>query len=190
MKKSVMIGLLAAAGGAAYLLSKLANKKEDTEKKIITITVEEDESRNDQSSETDETEEVEEAGELEEPVKTEEPLYSREVQEINLMYPYLKPAFITNCLKEQLSFNQEYPEGTFVTVYHDISFPVVEDLITFVRIIKEHDYQISEADGDQSLSISKDLIVENGRILSDILNVSNQVCCLNGDYHGFRLETK
>ena len=39
----------------------------------------------------------------------EEPQYSREVQEINLMYPYLKPAFISACLKEQLDFDQNYP---------------------------------------------------------------------------------
>ena len=44
----------------------------------------------------------------------EEPQYSREVQEINLMYPYLKPAFISACLKEQLDFDQNYPEGSLV----------------------------------------------------------------------------
>ena len=32
--------------------------------------------------------------------------------------------------------------------------------------------------------------VEKGKILSDILNVSNQVCCLNGQYHAYRLESK
>ena len=183
MKKGLLFGLLAAAGGAAYLLSKAANKKEE-EKTIITLSNDEDEPTV-QPQEEKPAEAEPEA--LEEEPAEEEPQYSREVQEINLMYPYLKPAFISACLKEQLDFDQNYPEGSLITIYHDISFP---DLITFVRIIKEHDYQINEADGDQSLTISKDLIVEKGKILSDILNVSNQVCCLNGQYHAYRLESK
>ena len=177
MKKGLLFGLLAAAGGAAYLLSKAANKK-DEEKTIITLSSDEEETtlqpQKEEPAETEPEAASEEKAE-------EEPQYSREVQEINLMYPYLKPAFISACLKEQLDFDQNY---------HDISFPAVEDLITFVRIIKEHDYQINEADGDQSLTISKDLLVEKGKILSDILNVSNQVCCLNGQYHAYRLESK
>lgn len=181
MKKGLLFGLLAAAGGAAYLLSKAANKKEE-EKTIITLS-------NDEDEPTVQPQE-EKPAEAEPEALEEEPQYSREVQEINLMYPYLKPAFISACLKEQLDFDQNYPEGSLITIYHDISFPAVEDLITFVRIIKEHDYQINEADGDQSLTISKDLIVEKGKILSDILNVSNQVCCLNGQYHAYRLESK
>ena len=127
---------------------------------------------------------------MEEEPAEEEPQYSREVQEINLMYPYLKPAFILGGLKEQLDFDQKDPEGSLITIYHGISFPAVEALITFARNIKEPDYQINEADGDQSLTISKDLLVEKGKILSDILNVSNQVCCLNGQYHAYRLESK
>lgn len=187
MKKGLLFGLLATAAGAAYLLSKAANKKEE-EKTIITLSSDEEEPpvqpMNEDSAETPESEMAQE-----EPAE-EEPQYSREVQEINLMYPYLKPAFISASLKEQLDFDQNYPEGSLITIYHDISFPAVEDLITFVRIIKGHDYQINEADGDQSLTISKDLIVEKGKILSDILNVSNQVCCLNGQYHAYRLEAK
>jgi hypothetical protein len=186
MKKGLLFGLLAAAGGAAYLLSKAANKKEE-EKTIITLSNDEDESTAQPQEEKPAEAEPET---LEEEPAEEEPQYSREVQEINLMYPYLKPAFISACLKEQLDFDQNYPEGSLITIYHDISFPAVEDLITFVRIIKEHDYQINEADGDQSLTISKDLLVEKGKILSDILNVSNQVCCLNGQYHAYRLESK
>ena len=46
------------------------------------------------------------------------------------------------CIRDRLDFDQNYPEGSLITIYHDISFPAVEDLITFVRIIKEHDYQI------------------------------------------------
>ena len=186
MKKGLLFGLLATAAGDAYLLSKAANKKEE-EKTIITLSNDEDEPTV-QPQEEKPAEAEPEA--LEEEPAEEEPQYSREVQEINLMYPYLKPAFISACLKEQLDFDQNYPEGSLITIYHDISFPAVEDLITFVRIIKEHDYQINEADGDQSLTISKDLIVEKGKILSDILNVSNQVCCLNGQYHAYRLESK
>lgn len=187
MKKGLLFGLLAAAGGAAYLLSKAANKKEE-EKTIITLSNDEDES--DGSSRRKRSLLKRSLKPWKKKPAEEEPQYSREVQEINLMYPYLKPAFISACLKEQLDFDQNYPEGSLITIYHDISFPAVEDLITFVRIIKEHDYQINEADGDQSLTISKDLIVEKGKILSDILNVSNQVCCLNGQYHAYRLESK
>ena len=186
MKKGLLFGLLAAAGGAAYLLSKAANKK-DEEKTIITLSSDEEETTPQPQKEEPAETEPEAASEEK---AEEEPQYSREVQEINLMYPYLKPAFISACLKEQLDFDQNYPEGSLVTIYHDISFPAVEDLITFVRIIKEHDYQINEADGDQSLTISKDLLVEKGKILSDILNVSNQVDCLNGQYHAYRLESK
>ena len=182
MKKGLIFGLLAAAGGAAYLLSKAANKK-DEEKTIITLSSDEEETTPQPQKEEPAETEPEAASEEK---AEEEPQYSREVQEINLMYPYLKPAFISACLKEQLDFDQNYPEGSLVTIYHDISFPAVEDLITFVRIIKEHDYQ----DGDQSLTISKDLLVEKGKILSDILNVSNQVDCLNGQYHAYRLESK
>lgn len=184
MKKSIVLGLLAAAGAAAYLLNK--NRQTEEEKRIILLKDEEE-----TPSHPEEKMPAAEEKPTEEPATPEEePQYSREVQEINLMYPYLKPEFISRCLKEQLDLDQNYPAGSLVAVYHDIAFPAVEDLISFVRIIKEHDYQISEADGDQSLIISKDLIVEQGKILSDILNVSNQVYCLNGTYRGYRVEAK
>ena len=177
MKKTLILGLAVAAGAAAYLIGQ-AMKKDDEEKTIITLNSEEDSGEN-----TEEETPEEESSE-------EEPQYSREVQEINLMYPYLTPSFIAESLKEQTQLEEQYPEGSLVTVVHHINFPAVENLITFVRIIKEHDYQISEADGDQSLTISKDLIVKKGVMLSDILNVANQVCCLNGCYQGYQFIAK
>lgn len=184
MKKRFVLGLLAAAGAAAYLLNK--NRQTEDEKKIILLKDEEETLP--QPDEKTSLSEEKLAGKSE--IQEEAPQYSREVQEINLMYPYLKPEFISRCLKELIDLDQNYPSGSLVAVYHDIAFPAVEDLIAFVRIIKEHDYQISEADGDQSLIISKDLIVEQGKILSDILNVSNQVYCLNGTYRNYRVEAK
>ena len=187
MKKGLLVGLAVAAGGAAYLLSKLNNKKEDCEeKKIITIESDDDEGSDEEPKE----EEAEEQPEEELKFAKEEPQYSSEVHEINLMYPYLKPAFIAQCLKDQLGYDQRYQEHDLVTICHDISFMNVEDLITFVRIMKEHNYQIEEAGTEQSLVISKDLLVEKGKILSDILNVSNQVACLNGNYENVRISLK
>ena len=187
MKKSVLVGLLAAAGGAVYLLSKLNNKKEEVEEKKI-ITIESDDEENEETPQQED--DAEEQTEEELKFAKEEPQYSSEVQEINLMYPYLKPAFIAQCLKDQLGYEQRYQDNDLVTVCHDISFMNVEDLITFVRIMKEHGYQIEEAGSEQSLIISKDLIVEKGKILSDILNVSNQVACLNGNYENVRISLK
>ena len=162
MKKTLFLGLAVAAGAAAYLIGK-AMKKDDEEKTIITLNSEEDSGEN-----TEEETPEEESSE-------EEPQYSREVQEINLMYPYLTPSFIAESLKEQTQLEEQYPEGSLVTVVHHIDFPAVE---------------ISEADGDQSLTISKDLIVKKGVMLSDILNVANQVCCLNGCYQGYQFIAK
>lgn len=200
MKKSIIPALLVVGGlAAAYFLKKSKEKNED--KTLIQIHPD-DGVNNSEAEEMRTWENTQEAARfeseediLEEHVlehenEEEQPVYSDEVREINLMYPYLKPNFISKVLKDVVKESQSYRPGELVRVSHDISFAIVEDLIAFVRIIKEHDYQISEADGDQSLTINKDILVEDGKVLSDILNVSNQVACLNGTYKGYNITTK
>ena len=109
-----------------------------------------------------------------------------EVQEICNVYPYLKPSFVQKVFMKNDSLNQKYPEDTLVTIYHKSSFPDVETLTEYGIILQKNGYQVNVL-SDLEVEVYKKMFTENGRIISDIYNVANQVACLGGNYKGFKV---
>lgn len=116
-----------------------------------------------------------------------EAVYSETVYEISDLYPYLSYEMIDEILDANISFNRKYRDNQPIRIVHRVGFDKIEDLIEFVILIKEHDYRVEENNGLDMIAISKDLIVEDTIIISDIFNVSNQVYRLHGQYKGYEI---
>lgn len=119
--------------------------------------------------------------------KEEEPRYSGTVYEVSDLYPYLSYEMIDKILDANIGFNHVYHDNQSIKIIHRVGFDKIEDLIEFVILIKEHDYRVEENNGLDMISISKDLVVEDTIIISDIFNVSNQVYRLHGHYQGYEI---
>ncbi len=119
--------------------------------------------------------------------KDEELRYSGTVYEVSDLYPYLSYEMIDKILDANIGFNHVYHDNQPIKIVHRVGFDKIEDLIEFVILIKEHDYRVEENNGLDMISISKELVVEDTIIISDIFNVSNQVYRLHGHYQGYEI---
>ena len=111
---------------------------------------------------------------------------SPEVEEIAKLYPYLKKDFIAEQFERNDAFNREYPEDTLITISHKARFVDEEVRKAFVGIAEENGYMCKE--DEDNVEITKKMFTEDGSILSDIYNVSNQVACLKGTYKGYKID--
>jgi hypothetical protein len=128
-------------------------------------------------------EEKAEAPEKEEPAgeeKDEE--VPAEVKEIASLYPYLDTAFIQEVLAKDPEYKEKYPEDTLITIVHSASFENHENAMKFASVMEDAGYHC-EGD-DQKVTAEVRMFCEDGSIISDILNVANQVRALEGTYQG------
>ena len=123
----------------------------------------------------------------EEAAKAEEPEYSKEVNEIAELYPYLEKSFIAEQLGRNDVFNQQYPEDSLIRITHKAKFENTDAMRDFAKIGEDNGY-LSEALNETEATISRKIFTEEGSILSDIYNVANQVACLKGVYEGYNIE--
>ncbi len=122
-----------------------------------------------------------------EPAGTDGDDYSKEVNEIAGLYPYLGKDFIAEQFSRNSAFNEQYPEDSLVKITHKAKFESEETMKDFVKIGEDNGYT-SEILNETEASICRKLFTEDGSILSDIYNVANQVSCLKGVYEGYNIE--
>ncbi|MCF0109037.1 MAG: hypothetical protein HUJ57_02935 [Erysipelotrichaceae bacterium] len=102
------------------------------------------------------------------------------VNNVKKLYPYLDDAFVESILAKEEELNVD---GDKVTVKHQCSFPSEEALNTFKAIAADLGYTV---DGDElEVTVANTFDNAEGRVMSDIFNVANQVACLNGEYKGY-----
>lgn len=169
MKKGLLFAALAAGTAAvAYYVLKNTNKEEEPEEEVTFIEI----------KDGDEEETAEE---------TEEPhSYSKQTKDVAALYPYLSVAFVDEMLKKNDQLNSLFEIGTNLLITHSASFDSEGMAETFAEILEEKGFS-AEIDGTSVKSFHK-CVMENERIISDILNVSNQVCCLGGEYLDYHVE--
>lgn len=107
---------------------------------------------------------------------------SLEVQEVCGVYPYLNPDFVEELLAEASSLNGMFEQDTLVTIHHYVSFDSEKNREAFADIMTAAGYECAEE------GITKKLFVEDGAIISDILNVANQASVLNGNYQNYSIQ--
>ena len=107
---------------------------------------------------------------------------SLEVQEVCGVYPYLNPDFVEELLAEASSLNGMFEQDTLVTIHHYVSFDNEKNREAFSDIMTAAGYECADE------GITKKLFVEDGAIISDILNVANQASVLNGNYQNYSIQ--
>ncbi len=168
-RRTIAGALLTAAGIAAALVYKtLADQKEEKKEP----EEEEEEIRFIRISDTDE--------EPEKDIRTR----PQQVQEICSVYPYLDPDFVEEELRKDHIHMDEYPEDTLIQITHNAVFPNAETAETFVQIMKDSGYT-AESDAPLLVTVSRRFYTVEGAVLSDVLNVANQVNALEGTYHEY-----
>lgn len=165
------LGALAVGAIAAGAVVLLKNKKEETEEKeegIHFITIEDGE----ETPTSPKTYSAEGK--------------SEEVQEIAAIYPYLDPNFIEEVLDKNSSFNESFEEDRLITIQHHVKFDDSAERKAFCEIMELGGYETSEQ-FDEAIAQRK-FFVEDGAIVSDILNVANQTNALQGKYLDYDIQ--
>lgn len=118
--------------------------------------------------------------------EVEENSMDSDVKEICAVYAYLEPVFVKSLLDRNDELDEDYPEGTLVTISHAMKFDDEEASETFQQIADDNGYVCSKV--GLTIRASKKLFTQSGAIISDVLNVSNQARALGGDYLEYTIE--
>ena len=176
-RKSVLGALvLAAAAATAVLIKTLTDEEADrltdeSDDEIHFIHIDDDEEEIDES----------------EPEIFDASNTSSDVREICAIYPYLSPTFIEDLLKQNDDFNEKYPEETLITINHYVTFPTLKAENAFKKIMEDAGYACDPTDEDMTLVATRKIFTKDGAIVSDILNVANQVAAIKGDYQEYSI---
>jgi hypothetical protein len=141
-----------------------------------------------ESEETEEPEEAEESAEPEEsekPEEAEEAEVPQEVKEIAELYPYLDLDFIQRVLAEDVAYKDRFADEPLITIRHSAVFKDDESALKFVKVMEDAGYQCEKKDLDVTAEVRE--FCEDGTIISDELNVANQVKALDGEYKGIEV---
>lgn len=118
----------------------------------------------------------------------EEDGYPTTVHEIGKLYPYLNHKFIYAIFSHFDEFTEEFKSGTSCKITHKVQFPESQNLMDFIKIIKDYGYEIIGTDDNHNILLTLTFVNEESKILSEIYNISNQVNYLDGLYRGYELE--
>ena len=110
-----------------------------------------------------------------------------DVKEVLELYPFLSAEFVEEVLEKNEKLMKEYPEDTLVCVIHKMTFADLRTLLEFEMIMTDAGYICTQID-KEALEVSRRFFSEDGAVISDILNVANQVNALHGTYEGYVLE--
>lgn len=117
-----------------------------------------------------------------------DPVEVREdVKEVLELYPFLSAEFVEEVLEKNEELMKEYPEDTLVCVMHKMTFADLRTLLEFEMIMTDAGYICTQID-KEALEVSRRFFSEDGAVISDILNVANQVNALHGTYEGYVLD--
>lgn len=117
-----------------------------------------------------------------------DPVEVREdVKEVQELYPFLSAEFVEDVLEKNEELMKEYPEDTLVCVMHKMTFADLRTLLEFEMIMTDAGYICTQID-KEALEVSRRFFSEDGAVISDILNVANQVNALHGTYEGYVLD--
>ena len=117
-----------------------------------------------------------------------DPVEVREdVKEVLELYPFLSAEFVEDVLEKNEELMKEYPEDTLVCVMHKMTFTDLRTLLEFEMIMTDAGYICTQID-KEALEVSRRFFSEDGAVISDILNVANQVNALHGTYEGYVLD--
>lgn len=186
--KSILGALAVAAGvGAAVAVKLLKDKKTNTEPddEVHFIRIDDDEEEEEGDSDSD-SEDGRSSHILKSSAYPDFDLTnkSQEVVEVCGVYPYLSPSFIESLLNRNDELNAKFANESLVTIVHTVKFNDLSSREGFETILSAGGYAVSQS-GDSEATASRKIYIEEGAIISDILNVANQACALNGTYEKF-----
>lgn len=188
MFRKTIFGIFAAAAAACAVTAVLAlkNKKNDDVDES-----EDDEDEGIHFIKIEDGDGVEEDEPLlkKEPVqeeKAEEEEQPSEVQEVLAVYPYLDADFVKDVLSRNDEFNEMFEEDTLISITHHASFEKDEMKDTCLDVLESSGYAC-ETNGN-TLAAERKFFVQPGAVISDILNVANQVAALQGKYLDYDLK--
>lgn len=173
--------------------------KEDEEEKPHEVHVEEVKIDDENDDEDDDVQiqefphEEPAAEEHEIPIETEDEPEAEEgglddaVKEVAELYPYLEPEFIKKVLDQDDDLKNQFAEDSLVTVRHTAVFEDEENRLKFAKVMEDNGYQ-TEMGQEHGITVSRRFFVEDGSILSDVLNTANQAAALGGKYSGFTVD--
>ncbi len=184
LRKTIMGAFAVAAGVAAGVAAAVAVKAYKDIKKNKTEETEKGE---------DEVHFIKIDSDVEPETKVEENLphfdlegKPEEVKEICGVYPYLDPDFVEQILARDEDFNHAYEEDTLVSMKHKVSFESDEDLASYADIMEDAGYDVEIQ--DHRAEASRKFFIQQGAIISDILNVANQTVASGGVYEGYEVQ--
>ncbi len=122
-----------------------------------------------------------------EAVQAVEKPYASEVLQISELYKYLDKDFIEEMYLKNSDFSSRFPVDTLIRMSHTCKFEDTGVMREFERIAVNNGYAAEEVNEHQTV-VSRKMFTEDGSILSDIFNVSNQVAALNGKYDGYHID--
>lgn len=186
--------IVATAGIAAYLVLKNKKEAEENEVKMISLDLEEDDTTpifDETSNEPEVKKEADVENQEDEPIELIEELEEAlpdESEILLLQYPFLKQSFIQEVLGYAESFNDEYPLDSSVRINHVVKFARAEEMIEFVKLIQNDNYELQEAAEENTLLIIRDCQITEGLLLEEVLRIANLINKLGGEYFGFRID--
>lgn len=114
--------------------------------------------------------------------KKDEEEVPQEVKEIAELYPYLDVPFIQSVLAKDPEYKEQFQGEPLITIVHEATFKDEESALKFVKVMDEAGYQCEKNDLKVKAEVRE--FCEDGTIISDELNVANQVRALDGQYEG------
>ncbi|MFI3283484.1 MAG: hypothetical protein R3Y57_00225 [Erysipelotrichaceae bacterium] len=163
IKSLVVLGTIVSAG--AFVVSRWKRldelDKQETEKKLISLN------SHDENP-------TEEAG-------------SKETRMPN-KYPNLAVDFLDAISSQREVFNLEFQPETLVRLFHQISFPNMNNVDYFLKEISDSDYEFDVQVETSVVKLAKNLVIEEDMIINDIFYVANVAAGFEGDYQGYSME--
>ena len=103
------------------------------------------------------------------------------------IYPYLSQGFIRSVYELKGDIANEYPFDREVIVLHRVKFNDVDNLRKFVEIALNHNYSINADEDKMIVDIFREFVNGDGKILTNIYEIANQGCLLDGIYEGYNV---
>lgn len=126
----------------------------------------------------------------EEAAKKKVPTVEDIYQSISELYPHLSRSFIRSVydLKEPIA--STYPLNRRVIVLHRLVFTNVDNLRAFVESVLDNNYTVNVDERKMLVDTFKEHNNTDGKILTNIFEISNLAKGLGGDYEGYRVIVK
>ncbi len=177
MKKLIPLLLVAAGATAYYVNKKIKESNEVVTKDFDDIKV--IKLDDDNCEELDACEDIE-------PVKVD--VKDDQIDKIKERYNYLTNESIYQAFSYYDDLKNQISNDEKIGVVHVSKFALVEDMIAFIKWIRNDGYSIRESDEDNTVMAFKDSFINDESFLDDIFTVANITVGFKGEYLGFNIE--